>query len=703
MFGRSLMGAFMIAITTGVAVAPVVSPPVVVSAAPATLPPRPALVPDVLRHDAPAWAWCGVDPTVPDAGAIVASLARDSGIDTTFGPCLRPPDNYSPIEPGARYASPEVYRQLVELNASAGMSTVVFDERLWSPDATERAAAIAEWRPYLVWIEAWDLGDEYDPLDAGEWAALTERFDRIRTQVTPSTGIEPFTNLLPLAVEQALRDIPGSSRLVSFVEYGGDLGVAQARSLDARVDRLMCGLNALDHWWFTPTPSSVIDAGQALQSAGCDLFLVFGGVRPYDTPGFDVDSVVDATGAPTALAPAVLAGTTRPDDGLIPVQPARLVDTRIAPPNQTVDGLFQGIGTRRSGSTVQLQVTGRGGVPFEATAVAVNVAVANPAGPGFVTVYPCGRPRPNAAVLNHDPGELASAFTVVSLGVGGSICVFNQTSTEVVVDVVGYHSTSSRYRPIAPGRLLETRPVLTTIDGQQQGIGRRPAGSVTAVTVAGRTGIPVGAEGAMLTVTATQAGSAGFVTVFPCNQPRPTASTLNVGRGGTQSNTSWVELDAQGRACLFNLAATELVVDVAGWAGPGHRLAAVTPARLMETRLDGGSGTIDGIADRLGRRVPFTETRLQVAGRGGVRSPAGVVALNIAVTAPATAGFVTVYTCDTPRPPTSNLNFVAGDTVANTAMVRPAEDGTVCVYTMSSTEIIVDVVGAQAATWPTLT
>ncbi len=120
----------------------------------------------------------------------------------------------------------------------------------------------------------------------------------------------------------------------------------------------------------------------------------------------------------------------------------------------------------------------------------------------------------------------------------------------------------------------------------------------------------------------------------------------------------------------------------------------------METRLEGGSGTIDGVADRIGRRAPFTETRLQVADRGGVGSPAGIVALNVTVTSPAGAGFVTVYPCDAPRPPTSNLNFVAGDTVANAAMVRPGADGTVCVYTMSDTEVIVDVVGAQSAGWP---
>jgi len=212
--------------------------------------------------------------------------------------------------------------------------------------------------------------------------------------------------------------------------------------------------------------------------------------------------------------------------------------------------------------------------------------------------------------------------------------------------------------------------------------------------------VPIGASGAMLTVTTTDVGRAGFVTVFPCDQPRPTASTLNANQGGTEANTSWVGLDAQGRACLFTHTDAELVVDVAGWAGPGHRLAAVTPARLLETRIEGGSGTIDNVDDRVGRRVPSSETRLLVAGRGGVRSPSGVVALNVTVTTPATAGFLTVYTCDTPRPPTSSLNFVAGATVANSVMVRPADDGTVCVYTMSDTDVIVDVIGAQSAVWP---
>ena len=87
MFGRLVVGALIIGITA----VPIVAP--VVSAAPAILPPRPAPVPDELRPDAPAWAWCGVDPAAPDAAAIVGRLARDSGIDVTFGACLRPTGN----------------------------------------------------------------------------------------------------------------------------------------------------------------------------------------------------------------------------------------------------------------------------------------------------------------------------------------------------------------------------------------------------------------------------------------------------------------------------------------------------------------------------------------------------------------------------------------------------------------------------------
>ena len=63
-----------------------------------------------------------------------------AGIDATFGPCNVPVPEYSVIDTKNRYVEPEVYMRLVELNASVGMKTLVFDKRLWSDDPKVRDA-----------------------------------------------------------------------------------------------------------------------------------------------------------------------------------------------------------------------------------------------------------------------------------------------------------------------------------------------------------------------------------------------------------------------------------------------------------------------------------------------------------------------------------------------------------------------------------
>jgi hypothetical protein len=57
------------------------------------------------------------------------------------------------------------------------------------------------------------------------------------------------------------------------------------------------------------------------------------------------------------------------------------------------------------------------------------------------------------------------------------------------------------------------------------------------------------------------------------------------------------------------------------------------------------------------------------------------------------AGFVTAWDCDRVRPPTSNINFVAGQAVANSAIVDIGAGGRLCVYAGGDVDLIVDVVG----------
>jgi hypothetical protein len=84
-----------------------------------------------------------------------------------------------------------------------------------------------------------------------------------------------------------------------------------------------------------------------------------------------------------------------------------------------------------------------------------------------------------------------------------------------------------------PARLVDSRfgSGYQTVDGQQQGIGRRAAGQTTIVPVSGRTGIPAGAVTAILNIVAINAERQGFAAIYDCDEDRPNTSTLNLGAG----------------------------------------------------------------------------------------------------------------------------------------------------------------------------
>ena len=261
------------------------------------------------------WAFCGVHPADPSAQRAADSLARDAGVTATFGPCNVPTGPYTADETADRYVDPDTYLRLVHINARAGMKTLVYDRRIWSDAAATRDAAIAFWKPVIADIAAWDMGDEFQPAHP-QWQVLVRRWATVREYVTPRTGVGPFTNHVVDAVDDALADLPGSDELISFDHYNdGDMDVpAFVRSLDGRVHTVMCGVNALTHLIFTPTPESVQTEIAELTEAGCDRFLVFGGERVYETTDthlFGDSSLVDADGRATPLAGAFLKASGR--------------------------------------------------------------------------------------------------------------------------------------------------------------------------------------------------------------------------------------------------------------------------------------------------------------------------------------------------------------------------------------------------------
>jgi autotransporter family porin len=82
--------------------------------------------------------------------------------------------------------------------------------------------------------------------------------------------------------------------------------------------------------------------------------------------------------------------------------------------------------------------------------------------------------------------------------------------------------------------------------------------------------VPNDASAVLLTVTATGGTADGFVTAWPCDQPRPLASVLNLRPGLLRSNLALVHLsEADGLACLYAFtndgSPVHLVADAVGW------------------------------------------------------------------------------------------------------------------------------------------
>ena len=126
-----------------------------------------------------------------------------------------------------------------------------------------------------------------------------------------------------------------------------------------------------------------------------------------------------------------LAGSFGPTgSSLTTVMPTRLLDTR--------NGTGGWYGVLGNTQTIDLAVGGTAGVPASASAVVLNVTVANAAGPGYLTVYPCGGAVPLTSNLNFTIGETRANLVTVRLGTSGKVCFYSYGRAAVIADITGY-------------------------------------------------------------------------------------------------------------------------------------------------------------------------------------------------------------------------------------------------------------------------
>ena len=88
---------------------------------------------------------------------------------------------------------------------------------------------------------------------------------------------------------------------------------------------------------------------------------------------------------------------------------------------------------------------------------------------------------------------------------------------------------------------------------------------------------------------------------------------------------------------------------------------------------------------------------LTVAGTDGVPEGATSVVVNVTVTSSTGASYLAVYPSGQPPPPTSSLNFAAGQTVANLVEVGLSPAGQISLFNWGgSTQVVVDLEGYSA-------
>jgi outer membrane protein assembly factor BamB len=363
-------------------------------------------------------------------------------------------------------------------------------------------------------------------------------------------------------------------------------------------------------------------------------------------------------------------------DGFHALTPARLLDSRAG-----VGAPARPLG---QGGTLDLQVTGRGGVPATGvSSVVLNVTVTETTATSFLTVWPSGVTRPLASNLNYDAGRTVPNMVTVKVGAGGKVSLYNNSgSTHVVADVAGWYGAGdgAPYTSVSPSRILDTRV----------GVGAPTAvvgpASTLSLKVTGQAGVPEsGVSAVVLNLTVTEPTATSFLTAWPAGVARPLASNLNFVAGQTVPNLVLVKVGAGGRINLYNSAGTaHVIADVEGWFGDGadSTFTALPPARILDTRTAAKPG-------------PASVVELQVTGVGGVPATGvSAVVLNVTVTEPTAGSFLTGWPAGEARPLASNLNYVAGLTVPNLVVVKVGDGGKVSLYNYDGrVHVIADVAG----------
>jgi serine protease len=410
--------------------------------------------------------------------------------------------------------------------------------------------------------------------------------------------------------------------------------------------------------------------------AGAVVVLLTGGV--FASPS--------VTGAETQLGVrAITQATTSTAGTYVALPPARITDTR------TDSGYPNAGKTLGPDGTLNMQVTGTGGVPASGvSAVVMNVTAVSPTASSFLTVYPEGTTQPLVANLVLSAGADLANLVTVPVGSQGDVTILNHAgSTDVVVDVEGYYTSSPQatglYNPVNPTRVFGTLQVGGAIG----------AGTSAAVTVTGNSlGVPADASAVVANVTASESSGPSYLSVYPApatgTPAPPTAANVIFRKGQVIGNRVIVPVGADGQIEVYNhTGSVNVDVDLYGYyTGSAGELGAaftpITPTRFTDTRI-GTNGT--SISPGSSQNFNFLSD--------DIPSSAVALASNVTVLAGSASGYLTVYPTTDSTPPVVGDVVFASNAVAQDFAIAPLNGAGTEIFNSSAdrVNIVIDAFG----------
>ncbi|MGI9645525.1 MAG: hypothetical protein ACR2O6_09480 [Ilumatobacteraceae bacterium] len=379
--------------------------------------------------------------------------------------------------------------------------------------------------------------------------------------------------------------------------------------------------------------------------------------------------MVAVTALVVMIEPAGEAGAAS-TSALRAVTPCRLIDTR--------DPAIPDPGAR---STTRVQVAGACDVPADAVAASLTVTVSSEDDEGWVTVYPEGRGRPVASLLNYEADQTIANSGLFELGAGGGVEVYAWERVDLIVDVAAYfvaatEAVDGRFVPMPNQRVKDTRETA------------RPAPG-TAVVV--QPAVPADAVAVAVTLTTTETLGWGWFAAYPRGELLPLASTLNVDAPGQTRAASAIVPLADGAFEVYTSRGDHVIVDIGGYfTGPSAALATdglfvpLSPVRVFDTRSpDGPSG---------GPRVHSRGAR-EIDPSAVIGTAAGAVAANVTVTSTLAKGWWRLGPAGVEDGGVSTLNSDRDrQTIANSTISTLSTRGLV-LYGFVSSDVVIDLTG----------